>query len=387
MQMTTELVEATSPEAETAAPNAEDTHDCELVTRGLANKLASRARHVCLLVGAGASCSAGLPTLNQLQEIVLDGLAEPDKSQVGEMLKTWNLEACLSRLRRIHALLGENEKLGDISASEALALDVKICQLITEAVDSSTSDLEAFENLASWAARMDTTRPVEVFTTNYDLLLERGLETVGVPYFDGFVGGVAAPFMPDLVEPRDAPASRLLPPGYVRLWKLHGSTNWRTHESADPKHTVRVAASGGDGVAAIYPSDEKYDDARRVPFVVLMDRFRRALVEPETITITTGFSFADAHLNEMLFDAARLHPRSEVVALCFDTIPNIVASRAATTRNLVVLSPKDAIIDGRRAPWKIGPDIPGVFKDGELLLGDFAKLAPFLARKVAQPDD
>lgn len=376
-----------APELETPdSPPADDAHDVEPAARGVANKLASRARHVCLLIGAGASCSAGLPTLAGLQKIVVDGLAEPDKSLIEAMFKTWNVEACLSRLRRIHALLRGDDQLEGITATKARELDVEICRLIAAAVDSSKSSPESFKSLASWVARMDTTRPVEVFTINYDLLIERGLETVGVPYFDGFIGGVEAPFMPDLVEPRDAPASRALPSGYVRLWKLHGSTNWRTRELDGTKRTVRIAATSSDGVAAIYPSDEKYDEARRVPFVVLMDRFRRALVEPETITITTGFSFGDAHLNEMLFDAARRHPRSEVVALCYATIPDIVASEAATTRNLVVLSPTEAIIDGRRAPWRSRADIPGVFEDDRLLLGDFAKLAPFLAREVAQPN-
>ncbi len=30
--------------------------------------------------------------------------------------------------------------------------------------------------------------PIELFTTNYDLLLEEALEDEEIPYFDGFVG-------------------------------------------------------------------------------------------------------------------------------------------------------------------------------------------------------
>ena len=62
-----------------------------------------------------------------------------------------------------------------------------------------------------------------------------------------------------------------------------------------------------------------------------MDRFRRALSEPETITLTIGYSFCDEHLNEILFDAARRYPRSEIVVLCFENIPVILAQEATDT--------------------------------------------------------
>ena len=149
-----------------------------------------------------------------------------------------------------------------------------------------------------------------------------------------------------------------------------------------PPVAVRTALAADDAVA-IYPSDEKYEDSRRLPFVALMDRFRRALLEPETITLVAGYSFGDAHLNEMLFDAAQRHPRSEVVGFCFGDIPREVEERAASTRNLVVLSPGSAIVDGRKAEWSSATDIPGVFEGGSFLLGDFARLAAFLARQVS----
>jgi hypothetical protein len=84
----------------------------------------------------------------------------------------------------------------------------------------------------------------------------------------------------------------------------------------------------GDRVAAIYPSDTKYEESRRVPFVVLQDRFRRALNQPETLTIVSGYSFGDQHLNEMLFDAATHRARSEFIVFCYSTIPDALSKRA-----------------------------------------------------------
>jgi hypothetical protein len=228
---------------------------------------------------------------------------------------------------------------------------------------------------------METHRPIEIFTVNYDLLIEAGLEEVGVPYFDGFVGSVRGRFLAELIEPRDGRADLQLPSGFVRLWKLHGSTNWSTTSVGTRQEIVRTAVPAPSAVA-IYPSDEKYEESRRVPFVALMDRFRRALLEPETITLVSGYSFGDDHLNELLFDAAQRHPRSEVVALCHGAVPTEVEARASATRNLVALSPNKAIVDGQDGPWAEEADIPGVFEDKKFLLGDFEKFATFLARQV-----
>lgn len=362
-------------------------HSPEEVARGLAAKIGSRARHVCLLLGAGASCASGLPALAELQTKVLKLLTGADRAKAAALFDRFNLEEGISRLRGLQALLEEGEELGGLTARDARSLDNKICQAIITAVDSSSAPIDVFSRLAAWTDRMDSQMPIELFTLNYDLLIERGLEQRSVPYFDGFVGGIEAPFVPELVEPRDAPPGRSIPSGFVRLWKLHGSTNWRTRIRGQRRITVRVADSDPKGAAVIYPSNEKYDEARRVPFVVLMDRFRRALSEPETITLTIGYSFSDEHLNEILFDAARRYPRSEVVALCFRNIPENLAKEARDTRNLLVISPHTAIINGHTSTWRKGRELPGVFESGAFLLGDFSRLAGFLSRQIGPTND
>jgi len=173
-----------------------------------------------------------------------------------------------------------------------------------------------------------------------------------------------------------------LPSFLVRLWKLHGSVHW----SWDSDHRTEVVRLGGpvlDGQpAAIYPSDAKYDESRRVPFVVLQDRLRRALNHPETLMLISGYSFGDDHLNEMLFDAARRRPRSELIAFCYDSIPDSLAERALVTPNLQALSPSEAILGGVRADWKAPDDAPppDLWAGDRFALGDFCNFSSFLAR-------
>ena len=224
---------------------------------------------------------------------------------------------------------------------------------------------------------------------NYDLALETALESLGVPYFDGFVGSLRARFRTEMVEANAGDTDNWLPAFLVRLWKLHGSVNWQWESSA-AGGVVRLGSPvSGGSLAAIYPSDAKYDESRRVPFVVLQDRFRRALNQPETLVLISGYSFGDGHLNEMIFDAARRRPRSEFSVFCFDEIPDSLAKIAAMTPNLQAVGRKEAILGGIRGKWKPPPvdKAPeGTWSndpdegDGGFALGDFAKLTGYLAR-------
>lgn len=359
-------------------------HDPEIVATELATKLSARSRHVCVFLGAGASRSAGLPDLAGLQRSVLNSLAGPEHVAAERLFATKNLEAALSYLRRVAAILEAEDSLRGLTAADAAALNRSITQAIIPALDHATADTAPFENLAVWASGEYYRLPVEIFTINYDLLIENGLECLSVPYFDGFVGNLRGRFCPELIDAVDPQAPGALPASYVRLWKIHGSVNW-TEASPDgsPREVVRLGVPApAHAVAAIYPSDEKYDQSRRVPFVVLIDRFRRAIEMPETLTIVTGYSFGDQHLNELMFDACRRHPRSETVVFCFDVIPDSLAAVATRTRNLSVLGATEACVGGSRCPWAQRGDIPGVWEGSRFLLGDFARLSNFLATRT-----
>lgn len=366
------------------------TRDPELVATELASKLSARTRHVCVLLGAGASRSAGLPDLGGLQDAVRSSsrLNESQREQVTELFKTRNLEEVLSYLRRLAAILGDGQSLGDFDGDSAKELQAAITSAIIPALDHKDADLEPFRSFANWVSGAYYRLPVEVFTINYDLLLETGFEELAVPYFDGFVGTIGGQFRPELVDTIDQTEhGHVLPAIFVRLWKLHGSVNWEEVTNGTHRRIVRRGVPAMSGAAAaIYPSDEKYDKSRRVPFVVLMDRFRRALAVPETVTLVAGYSFGDQHLNEMLFDAARAHSRSETVVFCFNDISSVVGDVAAFTRNISVFGKTEAIIGGQQVRWSRTENLPGVWEGDSFQLADFKHLARFLATKARVGD-
>ena len=358
-------------------------HDPIQFASGLSAKLATRSRHVCVFLGAGMSRACGLPDVVQLQERVVKALEKTDAAVLSEQLKAGNLEHVLTRLRRIAALLTGDQQVDGLTAASAVAVDTAICAAIVGELDLDAADLGPAVRLAAWVARADYHLPVELFTVNYDLLLETALEQLRVPYFDGFIGTLRARFQTELVEGISRGRSDLVPAFFARLWKLHGSVNWAWEEG---KQIVRLGHPVPDGdMAAIYPSDTKYEESRRVPFVVLQDRFRRALHQPETLVLISGYSFSDDHLNELLFDAATRRERSELVAFCFSDPPQVLAERAKTTPNLQVVSPKGAILGGIEAAWKAPDEAPpNLWENDEFALCNFAHLAAYLARSATR---
>jgi hypothetical protein len=353
-------------------------HNPEQVAKDFAEKLASKNRHVMFLLGAGASCAAGLPTLIELKAAVEDILTGDDKKSYQRLGVSRNIEEILSRLRLVvEVLTGTPDSLDGFTSDTAHALDQKICSAISTAIKRAVVKPEAHLRFAQWCARSVYQRPLEVFTINYDNVIEQSFEQIGVPYFDGFAGTYEGLFRADLVDSTDGRDDITPPPAWVRVWKLHGSISWSRITRSGGAVIVRSAAPGE--ALAVYPSVQKYEESRRLPFVVLGDRLRRALAIPETTCVISGYSFGDQHINDLIFDAAQFYPASEIVVFCYSEIPTTLADRAKNLRNLTVCAPLKAIVGAVESTWqKNNPEETAFWKAGAFTLGDFTALTQFL---------
>lgn len=295
------------------------------------------------------------------------------------MVEERGLEGALSRLARIAAALEGDDKLGALDGASVKLLKEATISVVVGEVSKSPESTVAYDDLAAWLASDYYSNPIEVFTLNYDVLLEEALERFKLPYFDGFVGYFKGRFRQDLIDSRDTVLPSIS--ARVNLWKLHGSISWQIEGASVFRVTPPVR---GAETAAIYPSDEKYADTRRAPYVALMDHLRRSLAEPQSLTIVSGYSFADEHVNMVLFDAARTNPHAEIFVTAYDAIPENVEAVALAVTTVTVIGRTRAIVGGKVFEYApAGED--SAETSGECHLGDFAILAATLAR-TRRPD-
>lgn len=302
-----------------------------------------------------------------------------------------NIEHILSHLRALYDVVRDGE-LGGLNQKDLAALDEKICQLTTEVVKVDLpTDKTPYHHLAAWIGGVARTHPVEVFTPNYDLLVEQALESHKIPYFDGFVGGRQAFFDLASVE------SDVLPARWARLWKLHGSINWwRT--AAD--EVVRKGEQDAGDRQMIYPSHLKYDQSRRLPYLAMLDRLRDFLSRGQAVVVTSGYSFGDQHLNEVILNGLRSNATAMCFALLYGERKNYTEARAQALKhpNLSLLAQDGAVLGTIERDWRSDQmpnhplhglgikDPPAAGGKCQFILGDFKQFGAFLAHQLARDD-
>jgi hypothetical protein len=416
------------------------THDPKKILETLRNHLTQPEVNVAFLLGAGTSCAvrvpvtvtpvggaiasppaapalrALIPNVADLTAICakeirrLDPVGDPPRfgnaydlieAEAKPSGRLINIEDVLSCVRRKMQAVGTGDTLAGLGLDDLTKLEATIKATIAQQVNPDPSDFPnklPHEDFVRWIARMPRAQPVEIFTTNYDVLLETALEAERVPAFDGFVGCNRPFFSHDsLTRPESAPGA-----AWTRLWKIHGSINWRVDTVRGRERIVRTEPHNEGEM--ILPSHYKYDESRKQPYSALMDRLAKALDRDDAILIVCGYSFGDDHINTIIFDALEAKRRPHVIALQYEepASGSVLSERAARYLNLMVLGPETAFIGGRRGPWRLDElrhavQISQAFKldpppsatdpatgAGRLTLGDFAEWAKFLGELTSQ---
>lgn len=307
-------------------------------------------------------------------------------------LDSKNIELLLSRIRQLHDVAGKGA-VRELSADELTALDQKICSVISEQVDRELPARNtAYHDLAVWTRSVHRDQPVHLFTTNYDLLLEQAMEESSAPYFDGFIGARRAFFDLGAVEDEE-----LLPARWTRLWKIHGSLNWRLDKGSVVRTTDKLGGS-----YLIYPSHLKYDQSRKMPYLAMLDRLKAFLLKPSAVLFICGYSFADDHINDVIMRSLETNATAHVFAFVYGSLGDDKYEKARecalATPNLSMMGFDRAIIGRTLGNWRPDPidelALPqNVFitndTTGSVQLGDFAVVGSLLRSLagVQEPTD
>lgn len=224
-----------------------------------------------------------------------------------------NIEDVLSFIRGLQQVSVGGEVRG-FSEDDLEKLETEVCKHIVKKINVDLPNNQTpYHNLANWISSIDREIPIEVFTTNYDLLIEDSLESLEIPYFDGFVGAKKSFFDLRAVE------GGLIPKHWTRLWKIHGSINWYQEEIASQKKVYRSSEIKEDASHLIYPSHLKYEQSRKMPYLALIDQLSAFIRQKSSLLIIAGYSFSDDHLNDTIINALKANPSAMVLALLYDS--------------------------------------------------------------------
>lgn len=199
---------------------------------------------------------------------------------------------------------------------------------------------EAFGNLInflmSFASRSGTRDRLQIFTTNYDRLIEAGAEVAGLHLLDRFVGNLFPIFRSSRLNidmHYNPPGIRGEPrylEGVARFAKLHGSLDWVYAgeeirrmgmpfgaESAEP-YLNFIGLKGVDSSSLmIYPNEAKDRETAAYPYVELFRDFAAAVCRPNNTLVTYGYGFGDEHINRVIEDMLTT-PSTHLVVISFN---------------------------------------------------------------------
>jgi hypothetical protein len=321
---------------------------------------------------------------------------------VGRGIPIPTIEDILSHIRTLKSRAG-TEGVDGFSDEILGKLDLAICERVREIVKKPLpTSSTPYHILASWIQAIAREKPVEIFTTNYDLLLEQAFEEQQVPYFDGFVGSDSA-FL-DL----ESMAEDDLPARWARLWKIHGSINWwMTKQGPEKKEKIRRSRDKIEGEQLlIYPSHLKYDQSRQMPYYAMLDRLRVFLRTDQCVLLTCGYSFADEHINAYIGQGLSGNPNASCIAMIFKDRIDVPKAITLATRhaNLTVLAADGGVVGTVDRSWHstvkasnpayrlaVGTELPdwrtkAPAEQCKWLLGDFAAFGEFLAYQLSTRD-
>lgn len=293
--------------------------------------------NIIVLAGAGASvlCTSGTvdpqfgKTVFMLAKLIYDALKQdPSLFSVQELADlckyntpveikgqnaptlnpSFNLEDFLSDLLSFEKYVSHTDLNKYLKSKE------KIFKLIVSNTsydyDNNRLKHAAFINTVSHLVR--TPSKLTIVTTNYDTLIEDAADSIGYTVMDGFSFSHRPYFDSDMFEwnlVKDIENIKTREHEYkkniINLLKLHGSLTWeRDANGIRRKEKTDVAEP-----IMIFPSSNKYMQSYQDPYFELFTKFQELLKRPNTLLITTGFSFADTHISQMIIQAI-LHNKS-----------------------------------------------------------------------------
>jgi len=179
---------------------------------------------------------------------------------------------------------------------------------------------------------------INVFTTNYDLLIEAALEKKHIDYVDGFAGKLRPTFSTanyGMILSRQTSISSMTSEVVTfNLYKVHGSLNWKCDKGAVVCQDHVAAINGVNAMLETNGFSQKYNELaiinptkEKLNTTVLnanyydqLRMFCNELEKSNTILLSFGFSFNDEHIRQMTERSLKGNPTLALIIFSFNSV-------------------------------------------------------------------
>ncbi len=304
---------------------------------GITNAISSLAE-------AGGGTTMGATTFTQFKDEIEAAAAITakasgrEKGNIEDQIRTANdLLRGLKILKKDAEADGLEEELKSIITQFAKSILLTEYTIATADEGKREKAFSVLVNfLLSFASRTGNRERLNIFTTNYDRLIEVGAELAGVHLMDRFVGTIMPVFRSSRLNldiHYNPPGIRGEPrylEGVARLTKLHGSVDWVQLENeirrvglpfgakAIAPYLLAPGLKGANALKLmIYPNSAKDRETAEYPYVELFRDFAAAICRPNSTLVTYGYGFGDEHINRVIHDMLTI-PSTHLVVISYD---------------------------------------------------------------------
>ena len=275
--------------------------------------------------------SDGLYTLKELASQcrykdgnILD--KESEETETYKLEDSFNLEDFLSTLFHYRPYVPDTDKDKFNNSIK------KILQLIKENTNYSYDSKELRHgkllNFLSSISGKDGNK-FSVITTNYDVLIEEAAAENNFVIFDGFNFTPIPKFDSSMFEWNLIKEVQNINTREVEykdkifnLLKIHGSLTWEKQDDGTILRKNKDSIIDTDKMVMVFPSSDKYAQSYQEPYFELFTKFQDLIKRPNTLLISSGFSFADVHISKMITQALKNNNSLKILVTDFNIDPN-----------------------------------------------------------------
>lgn len=168
-----------------------------------------------------------------------------------------------------------------------------------------------------------------VITTNYDVLIEEAAAANNFVIFDGFNFTPIPKFDSSMFEWNLIKEVQNINTREVEykdktfnLVKIHGSLTWEKQDDGTILRKDKDSITDTDKMVMVFPSSDKYAQSYQEPYFELFTKFQDLIKRPNTLLISSGFSFSDVHISKMVTQALKNNTSLKLLVTNFDIDPN-----------------------------------------------------------------